>query len=418
MPSASRLAPCIVLGIETQIGLAIVRELGRAGVPVIGIAQQPDAIGLASRYLTHKVCISNPRSPELIALINTLGAPFDECYLLAVSEVNTDWLLAHRAELLTVTPILPNPQALAVVLDKQRTLAAARELGIRVPLSIEPTSMSEVEEVARTFRFPAVLKWKDPAAIAPRLSALSLELVKAEYVYGAKEFIALARRYLPLGAWPLVQEYCPGQGLGQFLFMHGGIAVRRFQHLRIAEWPPEGGFSSVCDSVDLAQHAELQEQSIALLQRIGWEGVAMVEYRLDPATGHARLMEINGRFWGSFPLAVHCDAGFALLAYALQGRGQMPVLRPLRDGIRCRMVATELKRVVRLLFQPQRIGDHSFKIARVHELARFVGDFFKPRVRYFVWSSADPLPFVADVRNVLKKLVLRIPGAHRFRSDL
>lgn len=407
MSAPSKFPPCIVLGAETQIGLSVIRELGRAGVPVIAVAQNPRAIGLASRYTTRKICISKPRSDKLIEIINALGSEYDECYLLAISEVNTDWLLTHRNEFPNVTLILPNPAALDIVLDKQRTLAIAREVGIRIPLSVEPISMVDAENLAHTFPFPAVLKWKDPSRIAPRLAALSIDLLKAEYVYTPREFIAIARRYEPLGEWPLVQEYCKGQGLGQFFFMHNGVAIRSFQHLRVAEWPPEGGFSSVCDSIDLSQHTVVQAQSIALLQRIGWEGVAMVEYRLDSTTGNACLMEINGRFWGSFPLAVHCRANFALLAYALQGRNKMPVLQPLLGPIRCRMVATELKRLVRLLIQPERIQDRSFKYSKAYELGRFIGDFFKSHVRYYVWSLSDPMPFLIDMRNLLLRMVGR-----------
>jgi predicted ATP-grasp superfamily ATP-dependent carboligase len=397
------LPPCIVLGVETQIGLAIVRELGRAGVVVIGIAQQANAIGLASRHLARGVVVDAPRSPALIALIERLGGEHPGACLLAVSEVNMLWLLAHRDAFRSVVPILPDPAALAVALDKQRTLDAAIAVGIRVPLSVEPTSLADAETMAPSFPFPAVLKWKDPAAIAPRLAAHGLELVKAEYVYNAAGFIAVARRYAPLDAWPLVQEYCPGQGLGQFFFMYRGQAVRRFQHRRVAEWPPEGGYSSVCDGVDLVLHAELQERSIALLQRIGWEGVAMVEYRHDPVTGIARLMEINGRFWGSFPLAAASGAGFALLAHALQGCGRMPALAPLRSDIRCRMVVTELKRLVRIVFQPGRIEDRRYRPEPAREVLRFAVDFFRPGVRYFVWSWDDPMPFVRDVRNMFAK---------------
>lgn len=400
------LPPCIVLGLETQIGLAIVRELGRADVPVIGIAQAPDAIGLASRYLTESYSVE-PRSAELIQLVNRLASRHPEIYLLPISEVNVQWLLRTREKFERVKIILPHEKALSVALDKQRTLQEAVAVGIDVPLSVEISSMDHAEHVARTFHFPAVLKWKDPAQIAPKLSALSLALVKAEYVYSSDEFLAAAARFAPLGAWPLVQQYCAGQGLGQFFFMHGGKAVRRFQHLRVAEWPPEGGFSSVCDSVDLARHADLQEKSIKLLQKIGWEGVAMVEYRLDPVTGEARLMEINGRFWGSFPLAVHCRAGFALLAYSLQGRGQMPLLEPPLQRVRCRMVATEIKRLARLLFQTDMVRDRAFKIRKLHELQRFVFDFFRPRVRYFTWSLDDPRPFAADMRNLILKFAKR-----------
>ncbi len=201
----------------------------------------------------------------------------------------------------------------------------------------------------------------------------------------------------------MVQSYCPGQGLGQFFFMHQGKALRRFQHLRIAEWPPEGGFSSVCDALPLDQCVALQERSIALLRHIGWEGLAMVEYRYDAMKQEAALMEINGRYWGSFPLAVHCHAGFALLTYQICMGEPLAVLSPPRQDIRCRMVATELKRLVRICLQPQRIADKSFPVRKAAEIRRFLADFLRPRVRYYVWSWNDPRPFFRDICNLLHK---------------
>ena len=200
-------------------------------------------------------------------------------------------------------------------------------------------------------RYPVVVKWADPIAAMARLHAHGLALQKLEFAADEAALRRIGERFAPAGIWPLIQEYCPGRGLGQFFFMHEGRAVRRFQHQRIAEWPPEGGFSSVCDAVPLSHHQELQERSIALLQAIGWEGCAIVEYRLDDATGEAALMEVNGRFWGSFPLAVQAGAGFANLAYHLQGLGQTPELPPLTEELRCRMVTTELKRLVRILHE-------------------------------------------------------------------
>lgn len=398
------LPPCIVLGLETQIGLGIVRELGRAGIPVIGMTHDENAIGLRSRYLARGYVVQPPRSPAVLERIRAIGEEVGECFLLAVSEVNLGWLIRHESDVGSVKPILPHPAAFSIVLDKQRTLEAARRVGIAVPHTAEPDSFESVAALAASFPFPAVLKWKDPVAIQSRLSDLGLPLLKAEYVYGPEQLLAIGRRYLPVGAWPLVQEFCPGQGLGQFFFMHEGKALRRFQHLRIAEWPPEGGFSSVCDALSLRQHAQLQEQSIALLRDIGWEGMAMVEYRHDPQTGRSVLMEINGRFWGSFPLAVHCGAGFSVLAYFVQGLGRLPALAEPRDDLRCRMVSTELKRLWRLVCQPGRVQDRSFVIAPAREIARFLVDFLRPRTRYYLWSADDPAPFLQDLRNFLRKL--------------
>lgn len=406
MPTHDRtLPPCVVLGLETQIGLGLVRELGRAGVEVIGISHDPYAIGLRSRYLSRKIVVSAPRSAELISILRALGDEIGPCCLLTVSEANLQWLAAHRNELGKIRPVVPGDEQLATVLDKQLTLRAAQAVGIMVPQTFEPTSVIEVQTLANDFAFPAVLKWKDPNTIAKRLADLGLPLIKAEYVYTSDQFLTAASRYENLGVWPIVQSYCPGRGLGQFFYMHQGEAVRRFQHLRVAEWPPEGGFSSVCDSIELTEHLALQEKSIALLRHIGWEGVAMVEYRWDACTGRAVLMEINGRYWGSYPLAVQCNAGFAVISHRLENGLDMPDLAPVRNGVRCRMVSVEVKRLVRIILQPSKIVDRAFKLRPVQEVARFVRDFFRPGVCYYVWDHRDPRPFARDVMNVLRKLI-------------
>ena len=65
----------------------------------------------------------------------------------------------------------------------------------------------------------------------------------------------------------------------------------------------------------IALDPELLARSRALLDRFEWNGVAMIEYKIDEATGTPYLMEINGRFWGSLQLAVDAGVDFpALLA--------------------------------------------------------------------------------------------------------
>lgn len=399
-----RQPPCIVLGLETQIGLCVVRELGRAGVHVIGVTHEATAIGLRSRYLAEGLVVSEPRGEALVRTIRALGERYGSCPLLAISEANLGWLSGRRDSFGRVSPVLPDPAALRTVLDKQATLDAARAVGIRTPVSIQPHEGWQLDDLLAHCRLPVVLKWSDPNAVAPRLAESGLPLLKAEYVHRPAELETALERYSAIKQWPLIQEYCPGYGLGQFFLMHEGRALRRFQHRRVAEWPPEGGFSSVCDGVSLDEHVELQERSIALLQAIGWEGVAMVEYRYDPARGEARLMEINGRFWGSFPLAYHSGAGFALLSYRQAAGLPLDELAAPRSDLRCRMVATELKRLVRIVLQPGRIADPTFPVEPWRELGRFFLDFLRPKVRYYVWSWDDPRPFFTDLRNLLGKL--------------
>lgn len=395
--------PCYVLGLETQIGLAIVRELGRAGVPVIGIAQNPRAIALRSRYLNAAVVVRDLRSAEGVIALREFGERFGAGVLLAVSEQNLAWLIEHSNELGGIRPIVPPLESFTQVLNKVRTLDVARQVGIPVPESAVPTTWTDVERIATSFPFPAVLKWPDPAMVREILGLHGLRLEKAEHVRTGAEFLTAASRYLLINRWPMVQEYCPGVGLGQFFYMHKRTAIRRFQHIRVAEWPPEGGFSSVCDAVPLDRFRELQELSIALLREIGWEGQAMVEYRYDPTRDRAMLMEINGRFWGSYPLAVASGAGFAHLAYSINALGKLPELPMVSSDLRCRMVTTEIKRLIRILLSPKKIRDPRFKRRPLSEIVRFLADFMKKHVCYYVWAKDDPMPFFADVLNAIRR---------------
>ncbi len=65
----------------------------------------------------------------------------------------------------------------------------------------------------------------------------------------------------------------------------------------------------------------------ALMAALRWTGVAMVEFKHDPATGRSWLMEINGRFWGSIQLAIAAGVDFPWLyvRQALTGAAPGPV---------------------------------------------------------------------------------------------
>ena len=60
----------------------------------------------------------------------------------------------------------------------------------------------------------------------------------------------------------------------------------------------------------------------------------MVEYRHEPGSGRYWLMEVNGRFWGSQPLAWHCGAHFAWESYRRSVLGQGDAAPAPRDAPR------------------------------------------------------------------------------------
>ena len=386
--------PVLVLGADSPIGLTVVRELGARGLTVIAHGRSDRALGRFSRYASSFLLDTRP----LVTWLPGYAAEHGLGAVMAVSEGHLIELAALHGELGTCRVLSPDAERLGLVLDKARTFDAARKLGIAVPGDWQPKLDEDHKARAAQLAYPVAIKWADPNAVQAGLVAAGIALEKVEYAADAVQLTAVLSRYDALGQWPLVQQYCPGYGLGQMLHMEGGKASLRFQHRRLREFPPSGGVSSFCASVPLNLHAAQMAQSEALLAALGWAGPAMVEYRFDAATGTYWLMEINGRLWGSIPLAWHCGVQFAWETYRCGVLGERGGQGPYRQG-RARYVIPDAKRTVMVL------RDGTLPLGqRFAAFARFWLDFLDPRVRYYVWSLRDPGPFFGDMAGIVRRL--------------
>lgn len=393
----------LILGVDTPIGLTVIRELARHGVPVHGIGRNRHALGRSSRYLT-----SFSLRPEGRALAEWLPERIFHTgarALFAISEDDLVALAAFPAEIEGCQILTPRKPQLDLVLDKGRTLALAAGCGIDVPESWQPVAGENFAQYAETLSFPVVAKWADPPAMAGILAQHELPLIKAEHAATQEALLAILNRYAPLREWPIVQPFCPGFGLGQMLHMAGTQASLTFQHRRIHEWPPEGGVSTLCESLPLDRHTQQMAKSEGLLRAIGWTGPAMVEYRHDPQTGKFWLMEVNGRFWGSLPLAYHCGAEFAWEQYRHEILGETENVPRALAQRRARFMIPETRRLFHILF-----GSHpipNFHRTRIADLIRYITGFFDPQMRYFVFTPDDPRPFFHDLGGVIRKILRR-----------
>lgn len=406
MSASSDLPPVVVLGVDSPIGLTVVRELGEHGVPVHGIARSPRGVGLYSRWV-HRGYLQAQRGPSDIDLIRQIGRDSGAAFVMAVSMRDVVALREadDAGQLGKLRALVAPRHQLDIVNDKALTYAAATHLGIATPRAWEPPGSAWDGAIPNDLTFPCVLKWRDPDRIAPELFRNGLRLHKFIYAYSTQQLRDILDSYRRVGEFPLVQSYAPGAGLGQMFLMHRGKALLKFQHRRIAEWPPEGGTSAVCESLDSRDNRELMAKSEALLQHIGWSGAAMVEYRFDAASGSAILMEINGRFWGSQPLAYHAGVQFAWGTYAALGLDRADLLGTTVAcaGVRCRYAAPELRRLFAITFRRSSIQNRELKFCRACEIGGYVLAFLRPRTHFYIFQFRDPRPFLYDARFILQK---------------
>ena len=133
------------------------------------------------------------------------------------------------------------------------------------------------------------------------------------------------------------------------IFMYQGEPLLCFQHRRIHEIPPEGGASSLCESMAPDANPELIEVSGAAAQdRLGRGRNGGVSLRPVQQSRHAHQRPLLGQ-----PAARFAGGGaFAWLTYAVLGKGERPALAPYRVGLRCGFLVAEVKRLHRIVFEP------------------------------------------------------------------
>lgn len=372
--------PVLIVAADTIIGLTVLRSLGRRGVPVYCAYTIPDALGPRSTYCRGSFRLPKEDQPAMTAILEH-ARRWKVTHLLAISERHIALLNRYRSELEgEFTLLFPRQEVFERATRKNVTLDCATRVGIQIPATAYPQSIEEVE-ACRRLRFPVILKMAHTQFPSGTNVVFRHKALRVDTFEGLSQVLC----QLPAGQFPMVQEYIPGSGVGMSMLMRDGNAVMAFQHLRLRESPPEGGIGVFCEAMPV--DPKLFEQSERLLVEMGWDGVAMVEYRGDPETACYTLMEVNGRFWGSLPTAIYAGADFPFWLYRTSFPASILPPREYRAGLRARSLAGDTKWLLSVL--------RGRKKPAAQATAEYLAA-FHPSVRYFVWNWDDPKPAVSN----------------------
>lgn len=384
---------------EQRAALAIVRSLGRAGCTVHVCSVRPRSLAGASRYAASETSVPDPLlEPErYLTALRLLIRQRRVEILLPVTEPSLLAVLGREKDLGDVVVPFPDRADFERACDKELVARLAEHVGIRVPRQVVVQEWHGAP-VAAGLQFPLVLK--PSRSIVGNGGARR----KTAVVHAADE-AALRSRFesMPPEAYPvLVQERITGDGIGAFLLLWDGDVLATFCHRRLREKPPSGGVSVYRESV--APDAPLLDASAALLKSLNWRGVAMVEYKVDDATGTPCLMEINGRFWGSLQLAVDAGVDFpALLVAAATGEKPRPV-HAYRTGVRSRWFWGDVDHLLaRFRHSTERLALPAGAPGRMRVATDFVASCFRRSDRNEVLRVADPLPALREASDWLRR---------------
>lgn len=334
-----QLARILVLDGHSAAALPVTRSAGRAGHWVaVGANRGAFAAAKLSRYcrtaLDYPVSTSEPQ-----AFVQSI-LEFVRANQIDLVVPLTDWTLGplsvERERFSGLCQLaMPSHSAIEFASDKFRTIELAQEIGIGAPKTRLVRSLADLSGL-KELGFPAVVKDR----FSVRWIQQKAVFGSVAYVYSPEDLQKRVADRLEKAGDVLVQEFMSGQGIGFSCFVAGGKTFLPFQWLRVREVDPRGSASSARKSIALDDALVFQSQQ--LITRIGFEGIAMVEYKRT-SDGRLILMEINGRPWGSIglPFAAGIDYPRYLIDWWLEGK-LPPEKIAYREEILCRRAVSEL----------------------------------------------------------------------------
>ncbi|MCB2173672.1 ATP-grasp domain-containing protein [bacterium] len=383
---------------NNRAALAITRSLGRAGHRVIVGATRHPSLASSSKYCHERWTYPSPRrqADEFIAELLTTIRERQIDVLLPVSDVTTIPVCEQKTTLEAYCRVpFADPEAVKLAADKAQLFALAEQLGVAVPrtqlLDSPPSSFT----LAAELRFPVVIK---PSR--SRIHCANNWISTAvQYAADQAELDRILAELSPLAYPVLLQERIIGPGEGVFACYNRGEPIAFFGHRRLREKPPSGGVSVLREAVEVSPLA--RDFSERLLGRLNWHGVAMVEYKHDLRDDTPKLMEINGRFWGSLQLAIDAGVDFPrLLVEAAMGDRVEPI-SSYKIGTRTRWLLGDIDSLLMMLFRSKKKlnlpAGHRSRLAYLREFLTL----WDNSTRYEVLSRDDIRPWLFELRHWL-----------------
>jgi len=303
-PAQRARLPVLVPDVHAIGMIGVVRSLGKAGYPVHACASRADALGLSSNFASKSTRCPAYDDPQFLIWLDNYVRDHDiraivpsEAFLLAIRPVFDRYapLLPVRPDEDFVYEAFSKPAVLLRLLESPDSAAH-----LPPTLFVQDGDPLPTEAQVEALGLPIFVKGDGTDA---RIGNDNI-VTRADSANEALErIVRLRERYRRV----LVQGFVPGQGTGAYFLVHQGEIRQEFMNRCLHEVPHTGGFCSLRDSW---WHDAMIEDARRKIRHLGWEGIAMLEYRWDPDTDRFWFIELNARFWGALHVALYAGVDF------------------------------------------------------------------------------------------------------------
>lgn len=367
----------VVTDCKYRSSIAAVRSLGRAGYNVVCVAtcndtkENPPAF--FSKYAGKCVTLDCSSEDEIYKdkLIEQLKE-FENPVLFPIGANTFESIAKNIGEYSSVCRFNVSPcDILDKANDKVYVTRLAKSIGIPTPEEYD-VSIGEAPD------FPCIIK--------PRCGEKAGLKAAQRYVkcYNKDQFDAAYKKISAYDPSPIVEALISGEGVGVSVVTDKrGECASVICHRRVREYPIGGGPSTCLESI---YDEELVNHAVRLLRSLDFRGIAMVEFK------GGRLLEINPRIWGSFPMTEYAGSSFAqcYVRSALGEKFDLPDIS-YRRGAKMHFIVNDAVCILSL-----------FAHGEIGKALSGVVDFLRPGVRDAIRDKEDKKPFRVYIKRVLK----------------
>ncbi len=285
---------------------AVVRSLGRLGVPVYGVDCSPRSFASRSRYCKGTFAWNENLQPaESVEFLIDVSRHIGRRPILICTTDDTVTLVAEHAAILSEWFIFPHLSAKLVqtLSNKKEMFCLANRLGMPSPNAAFPNSRDDVLAFSESASFPIMLKGINGNLLARRA--------------GKKMFIVHNRAELlnkydavddPGTPNLMLQEYVPGGddavcGLEGY-FNSRSECLFAVMGKKLRQWPAYKGVTTLGVCLD---NPAIQTLTTVLVKAVGYQGILDIGYRYDKRDGLYKVLDINPRIGCTFRLFSSCE---------------------------------------------------------------------------------------------------------------
>jgi predicted ATP-grasp superfamily ATP-dependent carboligase len=330
VPADLARTPAVVLN-SGPAGLAAVRSLGRARVPVLDIDFNSGPAS-RSKYCTFRLCPHPGTEPDAAVelLIKEASRFGSRPVLFPASDNFFELVSTHRDRLKShFLMALPAAEDSAAMLDKRSQYEITQRAGIDCAATVYPETEADVDRAATVIDYPAFIK--------PHEGHLWRRYFgnKGFVVNSPDEMRARCVEILPKGVKFMVQSFILGPASNTYsaaLYIDArGDCLGSFTARKLRQFPVDAGVGTLVESVDRPDVAGL---GLKVCRALRYHGIAEVEFKQDDRDGKLKLIELNPRLWvqASLPSATGID--FTIIQF-LDLLGHIPApVATFRPGVR------------------------------------------------------------------------------------